>query len=383
MIVTISILMVSLLTVSIFTALANALQHYNIVRIEVDKRQEYRYAEVVARLSSDRGRAISAMNMGKQIFLLIFGISFYALTFDSITALLADLVIVAVILQIVISVAAVLLVAEIVPKVVGSVNPDKVLRLFYGFASVSYKIFFRAVRSGEIKEEEPVGQDVMMIQNALDFSDVVLRECMIPRTEVCAVEEGASYEDLLALFARTNYSRIIVYKENIDSITGYIHSKDLFKGKRPVCELIRKIDFFGEETKAQDLLETLIKNRSAIAVVLDKFGGTSGIVTLEDLIEEIFGEISDELDSDELIEKKLENGDYILSGRLEVKYLNREYDLNIPESEDYETLAGFITFFNENIPAERDILKYENMVFKILKKASNRVEVVSLRIVEE
>ncbi|MEA5005026.1 MAG: hemolysin family protein [Rikenellaceae bacterium] len=383
MIVTIIILFVSLMTVSIFTALATALQHYNIVRIEVDKRQEYKYAEVVARLSGDRRRAVSAMNTGKQIFLLIFGISFYALTFDPVCNLLGDVVLLAVILQIILSVAVVLLVAEIVPKVVASVNPDIVLRLFYGLAAVSYKIFYRSVRKGEIKEDEPVGQDVMMIQNALSFSDVVLRECMIPRTEVCAIEEGTSYEELLALFARTNYSRIIVYKESIDSITGYIHSKDLFRGKRPVCELIRKIDFFGEETKAQDLLETLIKSRSAIAVVLDKFGGTAGIVTLEDLIEEIFGEISDELDSDELIEKKLENGDYIFSGRLEVKYLNREYDLNIPESEDYETLAGFITYFNENIPAERDILKYDNMVFKILKKTSNRVEVVSLRIVEE
>ncbi len=383
MIVAIIILLISLLTVSIYTALATALQHYNIVRIEVDKRQEYKYAEVVARLAGDRGRSISAMNTGKRIFLLIFGISFYSLTFDTLFALLGDFILFSVILQIILSVAVVLLVAEIVPKVVASANPDKVLRIFYGLAAVSYRIFYRLVRKEEIKEDEPVGQDVMMIQNALDFSDVVLRECMIPRTEVCAVEEGSSYEELLDLFAKTNYSRIIVYKESIDSITGYIHSKDLFKGKRPVSELIRKIDFFEETTKAQKLLETLIKSRSAIAVVLDKFGGTAGIVTLEDLIEEIFGEISDELDSDELIEKKLENGDYIFSGRLEVKYLNREYELNIPESEEYETLAGFITFFNENIPAERDVLKYENLVFKILKKASNRVEVVSLRIVEE
>jgi len=383
MIITSVILLISLLTVSIYTALATALQHYNMVKIEVDKKQEFKYAEVVDKLSQDKGEVISAMNIGKFIFLLIFGITFYALTYLPVSEWFPGLTIVAIVVEIFLSVFVVLLVAELLPQLVASVNPDRVLRQFYGFAAISYKIFSPFVMEEEIKKEEPKNQEIVIIQNALNFSDVILRECMIPRTEVCAVEENTSYEELLAVFTKTNYSRVVVYKDNIDIITGYVHSKDLFKGERPVNELIRRIDYFPETTRAQELLETLIKSHGTIAVVLDEFGGTAGIVTLEDLIEEIFGEISDELDSDEFIEKILDNGDYIFSGRIEVKYLNREYGFEIPESDEYETLSGFITFQHENIPAEREVVRYENLLFTILKTSSNRIDTVSLRIVEE
>jgi CBS domain containing-hemolysin-like protein len=154
-------------------------------------------------------------------------------------------------------------------------------------------------------------------------------------------------------------------------------------GDKPISEIIRKIDYVQEDMEAQELLALLIKNKRSIAVVNDEYGGTAGIVTLEDLIEEIFGEISDELDKEELPEKKISDNEYIFSGRLEIKYLNKTYDLDIPESDFYETLGGFITWFHENIPAEGELLKYDNFEFSILKTGSNRVESVVLRIVEE
>ena len=371
MIVPIVILFVSLIIIAVCTALIVALQNYSRLKIEIEKKQAVKYAEVVDRLSGEKSTVISALNIGKLIFLLIFGLSFYTLIPGSL------------LLDILLSVIVVLVLAELLPQLFASVNPDLVLRLFYRVADVFYKIFSPFVKSKKVIEEEQKTPEIKIIQNALNFTDVVLRECMIPRTEICAVEESTSYDDLLALFARTYYSRIIVYKENIDSITGYIHSKDMFRGEKPVNELIRRIDYFPETMRAQDLLGNLIKNKNTIAVALDKFGGTAGIVTLEDLIEEIFGEISDELDSDELVEKKSGDGNYIFSGRIEVKYLNREYGFNIPESENYETLAGFITDYHENIPAERDVVRYDNLLFTILKTTSNRIETVSLRIVEE
>jgi len=383
MILTIFILLLSLSIVAIFTALETALQNYNVVKIEFDKKQGLKYAEIVDRMTRERKRVTSSLRIGKLAVLLIFGISFYALTYKPLCSLFHDLNYVTILIEIFLILFIELAISEVIPIIVGSVNPNRILKLFYRVASISLKIFSPFVSKEIVMKEEPKDQDAVLIQNALGFSDVLLKKCMIPRTEVCAVEEETTYAELLDLFARTNYSRIIVYRESIDTITGYVHSKDLFRGERPVRELIRKIGYFPETTHARELLETLIKSHSTIAVVIDQFGGTAGIVTLEDLFEEIFGEIDDELDNDELVEIRQENGEFIFSGRIEVKYLNREYDLGIPESDEYETLAGFITFCNENIPVAGDVIKYENLVFTVLKTSSNRIETVSLRIVEE
>lgn len=233
-----------------------------------------------------------------------------------------------------------------------------------------------------IAEEEEESAEAEIIHNAINFPDVLLRECMIPRTEVVAISSEATPEDILSLFRDSNYSRIPVFEGNIDRITGYIHSKDLLTGKKSAGELLRKIEYYPEETGAKDLLATMIKNRGSIAVVLDKWGGTAGIVTLEDLIEEIFGEISDELDSDEFREKQIGDGEFIFSARLEIKYLNREYELEIPESEEYETLGGFITWFNENIPRQGDVLNYQNFQITILRTTRRRLELVRLNLLD-
>lgn len=385
MIVPIIFALLSLVVITLYSSLERALQCYNKLKVEVDKKQEKHYAEKVDKLSQDSGEVISSFYVGRTLALLVFGLSL-AIALDpwlSQYTLLGRAPII--ITEIVGIVFIVFIVAEIIPFAVSTMNPNWVLEHFYWFADISFSIFSPLVQRGAKRESTPApeSEDIAIFQNALNFSEVILRECMVPRTEICAVSEESTYEELLAQFAESNYSRIIVYRDNIDRIIGYVHSKDLFNGKKPVNEMLREIDYLQETMSAQTVLAMFTKSKRSIAVVLDEYGGTAGIVTLEDLIEEIFGEISDELDKEEFIEKKISDDEYIFSARIEIKYLNRTYDLMFPESEDYETLAGFITFFHENIPSEGEVLEYEKFHFKILKTTSNRVETVALRIVEE
>jgi CBS domain containing-hemolysin-like protein len=369
----IAIALFSLLILSLFYALERAFESYSKLRYELDKKQEKRYALVMEDLLEKEYQLRGSLKIAVNLFLIVFGVA-CALIFNDM------------IVGVAVAVVSVLLVARLIPSLVATLNSAFVLQYFIYLAKGATAFFSpflgrepeRAPRTVE-KEEN---NDVVILQNALNFSEVKVKECMIPRTEICAVPEDSSKNHVLDQFADSKYSRILVYRENIDKITGYVHSKDLFTGDKKLKEIIREIDYVSEETDAQTLLAMLIKNRRSIAVVNDEYGGTAGIVTLEDLIEEIFGEISDELDREELPEKKLSDTEYIFSGRLEIKYLNREYDLDIPESDDYETLGGFITWFNENIPEEGESLKYSNFEFSILKTASNRVESVVLKIEE-
>lgn len=372
MVIPVTFALISLIVIALYSALERAMLCSNKLKIEVDKKQERRYAVTVDRLSQTGVETASSLYIGRTLALLVFGLSL-AFLMDSIF------------IGILISAIFVVIIAEIIPFAVSTINPDFVLENFYWFADFSQRLFSPLVKKRRKIEGAAITQseDISMFQNALNFSEVVLRECMVPRTEVCAVPEDSAYEDLLDKFTESNYSRILVYRENIDRIIGYIHSKDLFNGKKPIAELLREIDYLPETASAQTLLAMFTKSKRSIAVVLDEYGGTAGIVTLEDLIEEIFGEISDELDKEEFIEKKISDNEYIFSARIEVKYLNRTYDLMLPESDEYETLAGLLTFFHESIPSEGDLLEYENLRFKILKTTSNRVETVALRIVEE
>ncbi|MFA6333971.1 MAG: hemolysin family protein [Bacteroidales bacterium] len=385
MIVPIIFALISLIVVALYSALERALQCYNKLQVEVDKKQGKKYAEKIDKLSQNKGEVISTFYIGRTLALLVFGLSM-VFTLDPCLSLCISLSrVMIIIIEIAVVIILVFIVAELVPFAVSTMNPNRVLESFCWFADFSHRLFLPCVKRS-VKRENTTGapsEDIAIFQNALNFSEVVLRECMVPRTEICAIPEESTYEELLEQFAESNYSRIIVYRDNIDRIIGYVHSKDLFNGEKPVKELLREIDYLPETMSAQALLAMFTKSKRSIAVVLDEYGGTAGIVTLEDLIEEIFGEISDELDKEEFIEKKISDNEYIFSARIEIKYLNRTYDLTLPESEEYETLAGLITFFHENIPSEGDVLEYENFHFKVLKTTLNRVETVALRIVEE
>jgi CBS domain containing-hemolysin-like protein len=380
---------VSLLVLSLFAALEISFLACNRLKIELDLKQERRYAHVIEILLENSTRFLHSLKIASVFFLVLFGVSLVKIFSPLISEYITDSLFGIIIIEIFLIVFLAVVPANLLPKWLSVKNPNLVLEKFYWLGYAIYYTISPFMRKSEVaKSVIPPGEpetsaDIEIIQNALNFSDVLLKECMIPRTEICAISKEATLEEVLSLFAESNYSRIPVFAGSVDRIVGYIHSKDLFAGGKTVSELIRPVDFVTEEMNANALLAMLTKNKRSLAVVLDEYGGTAGIVTLEDLIEEIFGEISDELDKEELSERKISDNEFIFSARKEIKYLNKTYDLNLPESDEYETLGGLITYLHENIPNEGEILSFNNFSFKILKTASNRVETVSLKVEEE
>jgi CBS domain containing-hemolysin-like protein len=226
----------------------------------------------------------------------------------------------------------------------------------------------------------PYNHSYRIIQNALDFSHVRLRECMVPRTEIEAIECGSSLEELRQKFIDTQHSRILVYHKSIDNIIGYVELKEIFRNHPDIRSGIRKLAIVPETMAASRLLKVFVEEKKSIALVVDEFGGTSGMVTIEDILEEIVGDIEDEHDTSELIEKTLGRNEYIFPGRLEIDYLNEKYNLGLPGEDDYETLAGMILYFHGSIPGCNDVIRVRNYVFKVLKVTSTRLELVSLKI---
>ena len=221
-----------------------------------------------------------------------------------------------------------------------------------------------------------------MIQNAIEFKHVKLRECMVPRTEIKALEINKSIDDFSKLLVETGHSKIFIYDGSIDHIVGYIHVFDLFSNPGSIREIIRKINPYPETTTAKDLLKYFIENHKSVAIVLDEFGGTAGIVTMEDVIEEIFGEIEDEHDKDADTEKQLSENVYIFSARLEIDYLNEKYKFNIPVLDDYETLAGYIIHNYESIPVVNQKIAVGQYLFTVQKSTGNRLDEVKMEIRE-
>ncbi|RZW47495.1 MAG: HlyC/CorC family transporter, partial [Flavobacteriaceae bacterium] len=231
-----------------------------------------------------------------------------------------------------------------------------------------------------VQEDDEVDSEIQIFQNALEFSDVKSREVMVPRTELIAVEIHDSIKNLNELFTSTGCSKILVYRETIDDILGYVHAFDLFKKPKTIHSVIMPVEYVPETMLVNDVLNLLIKKRKSISVVLDEYGGTSGIMTVEDIVEELFGEIEDEHDSIELIEEKLSDTSFEFSARLEVDYLNETYKLNLPENENYETLGGLIVNSTEEIPQQNEKVKIDNFLFTILEVSNTKIDLVSLEI---
>jgi CBS domain containing-hemolysin-like protein len=235
--------------------------------------------------------------------------------------------------------------------------------------------------SKQSKEESgPDHHNIRIFQNALDFSSVKIRECMVPRTEIEAVEYMSSIDELKEKFITTRYSRILVYQNTIDNIIGYLELKDIFKNPPDISSALRKLAIVPESMPANKLLKMFVSEGKNIAVVVDEFGGTSGMVTIEDVLEEIVGDIEDEHDINDLTEKIVGQGEFILSGRIEIDYLNEKYHLNLPEKDDFETLAGMILFYHGSIPVNNDIIRIDNFVIKVLRASATRLELVNLRV---
>jgi len=251
------------------------------------------------------------------------------------------------------------------------------------FNRIDLNLFIEKNNFDETSKKESVETEVKLFKNALDFSKVKLREIMVPRTEIEMLSLNSSIDELRQKFVETGYSRIIFFDQNIDNIVGYVHSSVIFKNPESFKPFMNNILIVPETMPANKLLSTFIREHRSIAIVVDEFGGTSGMVTSEDILEEIFGEIEDEHDTTDIIEKKISDTEFVFSGRSEIDLLNEKYQINLPETEDFETLAGFILFHHESIPKINSLIKIGTFQFKILKATNTRIELVKLTIAEE
>lgn len=359
------------------------------------------------------------MLVGNNIALVVYGIVMAKMLEPSIE-LWVDSESLVLTIQTIISTILILVTAEFIPKTLFRLNPNFALNLFALPVMFFYIVFYpvtiitmmlskniiHKLFNTKITEDEETqafgkidldhlvqeGQDTQAIaedelhdikifRNALDFSKVKLRECIVPRNEIEAMELNGELEDLTQRFIETGYSRILIYKESIDNIIGYVHSSVIFKKPQSIKSALSRIIFVPETMAAHKLLNLFTKEQKSIAVVVDEFGGTAGMVTIEDIMEEIFGEIEDEHDNIDLEEEVLSENEFIFSGRLEIDYLNDKYDLNLPESEDFETLNGFILFNHESIPKYNETIRIENFNFKIVEVSNTRVEKIKLTII--
>lgn len=413
----------ALLLSAFFSGMEIAFVSANKIHVEIEKKQEGFLSQILGRLTANPSKFIASMLIGNNIALVVYG--YYmgdVLTkmLPSATAvdpywmqlLLNDFV---VLTQTVISTAVILITAEFLPKVLFQIYANSLIKvmalpayffyiLFSGLSWLVMKvsdfvlrIFFKTAgdeitqafskdelgdyineQMEAVSDNDKIDSEVQIFQNALEFSEVKTREAMIPRTEICAVEYRDRLSDLSKLFTETGFSKILVYRENIDDIIGYVHSFDLFKNPQSIRSIMKAVEYVPETMLIQDTLNLLTKKRRSMAVVIDEYGGTSGILTVEDIIEELFGEIEDEHDVVEYHEEQVDDCTYLFSARLEVDYLNEQYKLNLPESEEYETLGGLIMNQTEDIPEKGFKMDIDSYVLDIVEVSNTKIVLVKI-----
>ncbi len=395
----------------------------NKLRIELDRKKGKLSAGILAGFVKAPSRFIATMLIVNNVALVIYGIKMEQFLEPFIKGLLPlhlqhnSLIIHLV--QVFVSTMIILVAAEFIPKALFRINPNQVLNIFcipvlliyYLLYPVVFivigmsKFIMKNILKVEFAEEKPVfgkidldfyirefttsgnqeaemQTEMRIFRNALDFTAVKIRECMIPRTEVVAMNVNEPIEKLRDLFIKTKLSKILIYKDAIDNIIGFTHSFEIFKNPKDIMSILLPISIVPEVMPASELLNIFTEQRKSIALVVDEFGQTSGMVTIEDVMEEIFGEIHDEHDTDELTEKKIGEKEFILSGRLEIDYLNEKYGLHIPVSDTYETLAGFIFHHHESLPLSKEEILIPPFVITILLVKDRRIEQVNLKIEE-
>ena len=361
---------------------------------------------------------ISTMLVGNNIALVIYGIWMAQLIeklllggFEINNALL-------VFIETILSTAIILVTGEFMPKTLFKINPNGILKVFAIPAFLCYVILFPISRFAsllsegilrltgtkinkeatnkaftkvdldyfiqssieESKNEESLDTEVKIFRNALDFSNIKVRDCMIPRTEIIAIEINAELSELKEQFIENGISKVIVYKDNIDNVVGYIHSSELFKPISDWKKNIRTIPIVPETMGAHKLMKILMQQKRSLAVVVDEFGGTSGIVSMEDLVEEILGDIEDEHDTNSTIAKKISDNEYILSGRMEIEKANEDFNLDLPESDDYQTIGGLILHEYQSFPKVHELITIDNFQFRIIKVTATKIELVKLKV---
>ena len=413
--ISIIIILTTLVLSAFFSGFEIAYVSSNKVHLEILKKQEGVIANVLTKLTRKPSKLLATMLVGNNVALVVYGFEMGKVM----TALLPDFF-QNVLWHTIISTLIILITAEFMPKVFFQIYANQLLKLFaipaYFFYLLFYplssfvmwisdfvlRVFFKtkgdyvplsftkvelvdyiSEQLENVPKKEEMDSEVQMFQNALEFSGVKAREIMIPRTEIVAVELNESIENLIATFVSSGFSKILIYNENIDDILGYVHSFDMFKKPKNIKEVLIPIVNIPETIQINEVLNILTRKRKSMAVVLDEYGGTSGIVTLEDIVEELFGEIEDEHDKDKFIAEQLSETEYLFSARLEVEYLNETYHLEIPESEEYETLGGFIVLHNEGIPTQGELIQIPPFSFVIEACSQTKIETVRLVVNKE
>ncbi|MEC7619219.1 MAG: hemolysin family protein [Bacteroidota bacterium] len=423
MIISDLVIFICLILSAFFSGMEIAFVSANRIYLEIEKQQNGFNAKFLNFITKNPSRFIATMLVGNNISLVIYGIfmgdRILQLFFPE-TLLGGAISIHIVFIQTVISTIIILLTAEFLPKVFFQqfsnvlmkvfaiptaffyafffpitsmiiILSDYILIKFFKTKGDQVQLTFSKIELGNYIEEQlestrdmdTVDSEIQIFQNALDFSEVKVREAMVPRTEIIATEITASLSDIKKLFTSSGLSKIPVFDDSIDDILGYIHVFEMFKKPTDLKKILLPVAFVPETMKISEVLKLLTKQRKSIAVVLDEYGGTSGIITVEDIIEELFGEIEDEHDHVALFEKQIDKGMFEFSARVEVDYINQKYDLSLPENEFYETLGGLIVYLKEEIPTEGTVIEIENYEFEIKEVSSTKIEKVILNVKDE
>jgi putative hemolysin len=427
MTVDIVIIVSTLILSAFFSGMEIAYVSSNKIHIELEKKQGDFLGKILDKLTAKPSKYIATMLIGNNIALVIYGFKmgdvlvrwFQSMPPSDNTALNYLFTDLQLLTQTIISTLVILITAEFLPKVFFQIYANTLLKVLAFPTYVFYIIFswvsdfvlwisdavlkyiFKATgedavlamtkvelgnyiseQMESVDDHDDVDSEIQIFQNALEFSEVKAREVMVPRTEITGVDISESIENLRQLFIETGRTKIIVYKDSVDDILGYVHAFELFKKPKTIKSIIIPVGFVPETILIKDVLNLLTKKRQSMAVVIDEYGGTSGIMTVEDIIEELFGEIEDEHDTIEMIEEEIKKNTYKFSARLEVDYINETYRLNLPESENYETLGGLIVHVTEEIPQEKDDVQIENYKFTIEEVSSTKIDVVLLKILE-
>jgi putative hemolysin len=414
-----SIIVVSIILSAFFSGMEIAFVSANKLHIEIEKKREGFIPLILNKITQKSSKFITTMLVGNNISLVIY--SYYMGKFLLGILHLEGLNEFSILLtQTIISTIIILITAEFLPKAIFRIYANEVLKIFAVPAYVFYvlfhflsdfitgisdfflRVFFKTNAEEQqvefSKEElgnyileqletsndyEEIDSEIQIFQNALEFHNVKAREVMVPRTEIIAVEIHEKVTNLESIFIETGLSKVLVYKSSMDDVVGYINAFELFKKPKSIKSILLSVEIVPESMMINNILNILMKKRKSVAVVVDEYGGTSGMITVEDIVEELFGEIEDEHDSQEFLEEKLNETTFNFSARLEVDYLNEEYHLSIPKSEAYETLGGFIIEHTENIPEENEVLNIEGFKIRILNTSGAKIDVVCLKIIDQ
>lgn len=412
-------IVVTMVFSAFFSGMEIAFVSSNRMLAEMDKEKNGFTQRLLSLFYSHPNGFVSTMLVGNNIALVIYGILIARLFDSTIFCGMDDAF--KVTADTILSTLIVLFTGEFLPKTLFKSNPNRLLSFFSPIAYVCYvllwpiskfstflsKILLRlfGIKMGSENGDEgfskidldylvqtsidnaekksDINDEVKIFQNALDFSDTKVRDCMVPRTEIQAVDFGATLEELLQKFVESGNSKIIVYREDIDHIVGYIHSSEMFRSPKKWQDHVRTMPFVPETMQAQKLLQMFLQQKKTLGVVVDEFGGTSGLVSLEDIVEEIFGDIEDEHDSAKYVAKKNADGDYILSARLEIDKVNQMFDLDLPESDEYMTVGGLILHEYQSFPKLNEEIKFGQFEFKIIKSTSRKIELVQLHVLQK